>query len=41
MIELAFQILKGICYVNQKGLTMKSMLRMEQIHLDENVSIDR
>lgn len=38
LIEIAFQVLKALSYLNSKGLNNKSMLRMQHIHLDDQVS---
>lgn len=37
LTSAAFQILKAICFLNQAGLSMHSMLRMESIYFDLNV----
>ncbi|CDW91123.1 kinase r-like protein [Stylonychia lemnae] len=35
LIDIAFQILMGINYLNQKGYNFKGMMRMENINFDE------
>ena len=37
LIEVIFQILKALEYINRFGLHMKSMLRMQHINFDERV----
>lgn len=37
IVDIAYQVLKALEYLNRKGMTLRSMLRMENIMFDKKV----